>query len=695
MEATKPMDTVQQEDHLITNEPLTVQPPPSPVSPTSPLPAVSVSPSGEGPAVLSPMVSPPPAVLSHMLVPSSETPTLSTINYKGIVENLVLQLGNTKALLEERELKIKQLALENSRLLAQNEYKGNQQENIAALTAEKENYRKAYLTLKTNLENSTKEKDLIISQKDARLAKEMEITKQLTTEGENLSQKILKLQDHNRKLKAEKEAIEKEFLVVSERERGQAEKLKKKTDDLNLMIANEKQMQDALEQMRSVSGLATKQLEKREMDRTSAVDQVADLKDALEKSWIEITDLRKHQASLIQKHRVEIEHRENQLKLEHQKQLIDTIREETKKQEELKGTIKTLRESLGQNRGAQEDRVTVLEEENKQLNKKILRLEQQNSDLVESQAETAKPLLRQIGELESQLKSMHHTFTTLETSLRSRLLDQQNIALEAKHEVDQLKEQVLGWQGKHKSLTANLQHAQNTNQLLNKKLERKKLKCRSLQDTIEQFKNQLSDLSMTTDKANNQLLEKLTLKSKQLNELEENLVIANNEISALKTKLAKAEQVSQITENPSYHTATQQSYNGVPLHMLSPSTSLSIQKIQQTIDQKNSQITSLQSTIQFLNKSKQAMEDQLVQVTTKTQALEERINLLNSLENEHKELKTKFGAVLELLGEKTEKCIEMKNDIEDLKGVYKQQIDMLCREIEKLTKENHRLNGRK
>jgi len=464
-------------------------------------------------------------------------------------------------------------------------------------------------------------------------------------------------------------------------------------------------MQEALEEMRSASGLAAKQLERRELDRTSAFDQVADLKEALEKSWTEITDLRKQNGILIQKHKTDTELREQQLKVEYHKLLTDQIRADTKKEEELKATISSLRESLGQRRDINSSRAENYESEIQQLIKKIQLLDQANSDLTIAQAETARPLLRQITDLENQLKANQITYTTLERSLRSRIGDEESMAIEAKGQLAETRDQLQNYQTKHKTLNVSMRTVNSNLQELQKKLAGKVQKYKSIKAAMEQQKQEMSEMENSHQITLKQLTERLDRKSTTLEQTKSTLNSLQTEVSSLRKQNSElsGNKISTpshpgspppvtVLSNPSSPPPS------VPVPALVPvtiwqnpssqSTSLAMQKLLLSLEQKSGEVSSLESTNKSLNHTKSELENELVVLTTKNDDLQKKVEQMMESEKENKVLKERFLASLELLGERAERASELTNDINDFKQLYKQQINLLCGQIEVLTKEN-------
>jgi len=252
-------------------------------------------------------------------------------------------------------------------------------------------------------------------------------------------------------------------------------------------------------------------------------------------------------------------------------------------------------------------------------------------------------------------------------------------------------------QTKYKTLNASLRTTNTNHQEIVKKLAKKTQKYKTTKESLEQLKEETSELKKSQELSTKKLSENFNKKSIQLEQAQAELALTQNELIALKKIKAEITNAMPSTTPPtsSLPIAPESTTPNPPSTGLqnsrSSSSSLAMQKLLLTIDQKNGQVTLLQATIDSLKESKLNLEDQLVQLMSKNEDLEKLIQQLLESEKEFKSLKSRYVALLELLGERSEKATELTNDIDDMKQLYKQQINMLCTQIEGLTKENQDL----
>ncbi|KAJ2456016.1 hypothetical protein EV183_000359 [Coemansia sp. RSA 2336] len=93
-----------------------------------------------------------------------------------------------------------------------------------------------------------------------------------------------------------------------------------------------------------------------------------------------------------------------------------------------------------------------------------------------------------------------------------------------------------------------------------------------------------------------------------------------------------------------------------------------------TIKKLNSQITSLKAQLQTALRQKDEYSRSLVDMSMEVEKLQAEAAKHADLSKELETLKHRHATALEMLGEKTEELMELQADIEDMKQVYKQQL---------------------
>ena len=84
-----------------------------------------------------------------------------------------------------------------------------------------------------------------------------------------------------------------------------------------------------------------------------------------------------------------------------------------------------------------------------------------------------------------------------------------------------------------------------------------------------------------------------------------------------------------------------------------------------------------QSEMVRLEKTKRSMGEELVALTTKNDELAERVSSLDEIASKYQDLEQRHNAVLQMYGEKEEQVEELRLDLEDVKTMYRTQINEL------------------
>jgi len=91
------------------------------------------------------------------------------------------------------------------------------------------------------------------------------------------------------------------------------------------------------------------------------------------------------------------------------------------------------------------------------------------------------------------------------------------------------------------------------------------------------------------------------------------------------------------------------------------------------------EIKQLQSDIRELERTREALARELVNLTTVNEKLSEEAADYPDLLQKYKEMDVQYQALLQMYGEKVEETDELKLDLQDVKDMYKAQIEMLLK----------------
>ncbi|KAK3838569.1 MAG: hypothetical protein JOS17DRAFT_296986 [Linnemannia elongata] len=115
---------------------------------------------------------------------------------------------------------------------------------------------------------------------------------------------------------------------------------------------------------------------------------------------------------------------------------------------------------------------------------------------------------------------------------------------------------------------------------------------------------------------------------------------------------------------------------------------VAMERLNTMVRQLEGQVTFLSEQVRSANRNKDELSDELVKVTMELEELQDAAAKVPNLEQELTLLKDRHRAALEMLGEKTEEVQELRADILDVKEAYRDQINELLAQLEKLRKAN-------
>jgi chromosome segregation ATPase len=119
-----------------------------------------------------------------------------------------------------------------------------------------------------------------------------------------------------------------------------------------------------------------------------------------------------------------------------------------------------------------------------------------------------------------------------------------------------------------------------------------------------------------------------------------------------------------------------------------PLNPVTLEKLRLALQQRDGEIELLNAKIESLEHAKRIIENELLLLTKQNEELQMSNAELRRQQEKTKELESRYLAALELLGERSEKVVEVTQDLHDWRMLYKQQINTLCLQIEELRKKN-------
>ncbi|KOC68710.1 TATA element modulatory factor [Habropoda laboriosa] len=617
------------------------------------------------------------------------------------IEKLLKRIQEMTEILEARESKLIDVSRMNMELHEQNsnlkkqldsfEKYAEQSQNLNQITDE---YTQRLSALERKFQQAIRERDSLRKNLDqlkveaaTRLssqemstlnAEKDEIIKELREEGEKLSKQQLQHSNIIKKLRVKEK--ESDILIKS-----QKEQIEEQTSELERLKRSLRAKEEVeLSQIDAVYSLTarTKTLEKeiatlqKQLESTM---QNADIyKKSLDSTKMELTETKKLLAT------TEAELKEASTNAGESCQLLVQI-------EELK--IK-LRESEEMHVKKEE----FFKHENSELLKRLEASEARCEELSESTSMATKPLLRQLEQLQANLLHKSNSFMKQEKALSDKNMELQ-IKVENLLETDRyLKEENVDLKSKLSQLEAKLAAKENDgvrlqemyDELVAQKEKLTEQSARYLQtiESLEQsHSSQIAELNREIVALENKVaVEKAATDAERrknaISEKQQN--IQDNELLNPNTS-AEQDPVNTIDsiwplcdptaeDNPEMYAMAFDSIRAGS----SSSTSV-FENLQAQLKQKDGEIQQLQWELSRRNIERDALNSLLSTLTLKIEELNGKVMEVAVLDESLREIQTRYDALLQMYGEKMEENEELRLDLQDIKEMYKVQIDQLLK----------------
>ncbi|XP_021343080.1 TATA element modulatory factor-like isoform X4 [Mizuhopecten yessoensis] len=549
-----------------------------------------------------------------------------------------------------------------------------------------------------------------IEEKDQQIA-------ELLQEGEKLSKQQLQSNNIVKKLRVKEK--ENDSLLTSQKK--QIDDQQKELDHLRTVCESkdvmEKKQTDGITQLNSAVQKQEREISKLKGELTDAQERVRGLQAALDNSYKEIAELHKSKAAQDSK----VQETALSLEMSVREELKATLTKEQfsfkQEREALIAQIEDLRMSMSRMEKEHNRREDMLRQEISDLQMHLQEDEARNQDLTHSVTSATRPLLRQIENLQSTYAAQSTSWEKLEKTLTDRIVDTQSQLAIAVEKERSANENVI-------DLTSNVTALESQNCRLRQEksqhiaqLEMLKTRVEVLEDAknsetaqIEIVKHQMSQELSEVKKEKMFLETQLDMERTKLDQEKKKMAIAQDQIAQLEREiqrphsrgsmspqnLQRMDSMSSFGEPSALNTSFTQddlernfllSPGSSGLGSLTKSSLYEnirhsgaanlLENLQSQLKLREGEITQLQSEIQQLERTRESMARELVNLTNQNEDLKSQVESLPVIKNQMQDLNQRYNAMLQMYGEKVEEAEELKMDLHDVKEMYKTQIDHL------------------
>ncbi|XP_021425310.2 TATA element modulatory factor isoform X2 [Oncorhynchus mykiss] len=546
--------------------------------------------------------------------------------------------------------------------------------------------------------------------------------RELLEEGEKLSKQQLQHSNIIKKLRVKEKESETKITKQNKKLKDQEEELKHLQQVLDEKEEVEKQHRDNIKKLNVVVERQEKDMTKLQSDSEELLENNRSLQAALDNSYKELAVLHKAKASHASEAQEAALSRETQAKEELALALVKAQEEARMQQDALVNQVADLRLALQRAEQQQARKEDYLREEISDLQQRLQGAENRNQELSQSVTSATRPLLRQIENLQASLGGQTASWEKLEKSISDRLVEAQAqlaVAVEkeraATEELMAIKAQLASLESQNSLLRQ--EKGRLHGQLDAEKTRREKLEDDSSREHVE-LENLRGEHTRTQEEAKkekllltNQLeMEKMKVEQEKKKcylaqeALKEKVDLFINERKVLvhsvgeppassTPSLSRSSSISGVDHAGLHSSFSQEdslghslgtitmSMSGTNLYeaaRLSGGSSI-IENLQSQLKLREGEIAQLQLEIASLERTRSSMAEEMVRLTNQNEEMEDSVKEIPTLKVQLQELEQRHNTILQMYGEKAEEAEELRLDLEDVKNMFKTQIDELLK----------------
>ncbi|XP_008701349.1 TATA element modulatory factor [Ursus maritimus] len=629
-----------------------------------------------------------------------EAQLLSLSKEKALLEEAYDNLKDEMFRVKEESSSISSLKDEFTQRIAEAEKK------VQLACKERDAAKKEIKSIKEELAtrlNSSETSDLL-KEKDEQIRGLME-------EGEKLSKQQLHNSNIIKKLRAKDKENENTIAKLNKKVKDLEEDLQHLKQVLDGKEEVEKQHRENIKKLNSVVERQEKDLGRLQVDMDELEEKNRSIQAALDSAYKELTDLHKANAAKDSEAQEAALSREIKAKEELSAALEKAQEEARQQQETLAIQVGDLRLALQRAEQAAARKEDYLRHEISELQQRLQEAENRNQELSQSVSSTTRPLLRQIENLQATLGSQTSSWEKLEKNLSDRLGESQTLLAAAVERERAATEELLANKIQMSSMESQNSLLRQENSRFQAQLESEKNKLRKLEDENNRYQVELENLKDEYARTLEETRKEKTLLNSQL-EMEKMKVEQERKKAVFTQEAIKEKERKPFSVSSTPTMSRSSSISGVDMaglqtsflsqdeshdHSFGPMSvsangnnlydavrmgagSSIIENLQSQLKLREGEITHLQLEIGNLEKTRAIMAEELVKLTNQNDDLEEKVKEIPRLRTQLRDLDQRYNTILQMYGEKAEEAEELRLDLEDVKNMYKTQIDELLRQ---------------
>ncbi|XP_056591379.1 TATA element modulatory factor isoform X1 [Triplophysa dalaica] len=542
--------------------------------------------------------------------------------------------------------------------------------------------------------------------------------RELLEEGEKLSKQQLQHSNIIKKLRVKEKESDAQITKQTRKLKEQEEDLKHLQQVLDGKEEVEKQHRENIKKLNAVVEQQEKELSRLQTSNEELQEKNRSLEAALDNSYKELAELHKANVAKDSEAQVMALSREVQAKDELSLALEKAQEESRLQQEVLANQVADLRLALQRAEQQQAKKEDYLRVEISELQQRLQEAETRNQELSHTVTSATRPLLRQIENLQATLGAQTTSWEKLEKNISDRLADAQAQLAVSVQKERSATEELLAIRAQITSLESQTSLLRQEKGRLQGQMDAERMRREKLEDDFSRERVELDNLKVDHTRVLEEAKKDKLLLTNQL-EMEKMKVEQEKKKcylaqEALKEKDSKSLSVSEApasstpslsrsssisgTEHAGLHSSifSQQedsldhsfstmSISGTNLYeaaRLGGGSSV-IENLQSQLKLREGEIAQLQLEIASLERSRTVMSEELVRLTNQNDDLDGQVKDIPKLKVQLMDLEQRHNTILQMYGEKAEEAEELRLDLEDVKNMYKTQIDELLKKNKK------------
>jgi len=553
--------------------------------------------------------------------------------------------------------------------------------------------------LKSNLEETTnrltrKSEDLVEDYTRSIKEKEDQIAG-LLAEGEALSKRELKSNNLLKKFRAKVKMLEEKSELDEKRMEEKDAELKKLKETLKDINEQDRILKEQSKSLELITDQQEDENSRLKDQLDDAEDKMKGMQTTLDSSYLEINRLSLEKANL--ESEIEEIKQLKTTKAEFESRILELEDQAKSRTLEHLEELNNLRLALTRTEQTSARREDSLKLEIKDLQHRLDGAESRNQELSQSIATASRPLLRQIENLQSSHQNQAQNWERIEKNLSERLATAQqelahvtekersavDFAMEMKSRVAGLESQVKTLREQKMELSSNLETLKEREKIVEESLKKERKSLETYQanyrKAFEELQNEKIYIEdqLNTERAKHEAeLFRISNEHKVKGQIsrENSSNVVQSPLSEGKTEADDPDAPPSLTRSRT--SSSSSSSNLIDASNKHTSTAI-MEKLQTQLRQKDGELRVHKEEIVSLQKTRASLAQELVSLSNLVEELQENMASYASMKKNYQEMESRYNAALQLYGEKVEEADELRMDLEDVKQMYKQQIQQL------------------